>query len=704
MNKKYLFLVLLLLANLSPVVAGTNENLSANALCNVTIVVDVANKVSIVTQADTETPLSLVDGRNSLQLDDDDAPLEITARNGGKIVTCKYNGSEVRVSGDGVFRVGFEEGATIEVITVEPVVTFDIDFVNRIKVSNYLTSEVLDISKSEVTFPKNVLMRIESSDAKYTITSVKIDGKALDPSTAEPGVYYHNVTANTAVIVTTSSTVPSVKFVVNKPEDVKAYLFGDTKNLDLSKTHELAANQRIVIEPSSNEVRIASVTANGIKLSPSEEGKYIVTVTTDMKIEIKTKGNLPTLTFKVDAPERIDVWNGTEKLTITDLVEVAKGTEIVIAPSADNFKIKAVTANGNDLTAGADKKYHMTITGDVEFGIKTTASLTLHITQPEGGKVAVYRGETELHEGDKVETGEELLFKNTPDKENVFISYVLNGNDCTAKYIITGSSDLTVSARFRTVKEGYALVTFDVDTDLLIAKDLDGQNVKDINLKESYEIKKGNIINLYTFINGLFFKSCTANGTDVAPEAGKENSYRITIEQNTLIKATTGKKVRVTGDFTYDEAFERIGNVEIKYKGKKATLFDVFVGETVELVPTTLKKDYKLENYFLNFDPELKFTENSYTVKPEDLEKFSGIVTIKGNFLKIDNIENTNTLQSYYDAATMQIMTNGGVTSVYTVSGNKVLESTETNVDVSTLACGIYVVKVQDKVFKLIKK
>ena len=79
--------------------------------------------------------------------------------------------------------------------------------------------------------------------------------------------------------------------------------------LDVAKTYEMEKNTQIVIEAASDEVRIASVIANGMKLTPLGNGTYMTSVAMDMVIEVKTKGNLPTLDFKVDAPERINVLN-----------------------------------------------------------------------------------------------------------------------------------------------------------------------------------------------------------------------------------------------------------------------------------------------------------------------------------------------------------------------------------------------------------
>ena len=780
MKKNSFLIVILLLANIFSASAKIERAFSADGLCNVKIEVDKGSNVIATTIAGHGTRLTLTDGVNDVQLDDSENPLQIEAAEGAEIVSCKVNGSDGSIGGDGKLRVGITEGLHIEITTrslsanpavtfsvtdpshiivkaddelvsdisspkefakgtmltiapadgyevinvstterptipfangvysirveqemtiyvqsqaANPVVTFEIDYPGRISVVNQSTRKPIDISSSKVSLPKGTVMEIQASDEKYSIKSVKVNGQDKAPAGGS-AIYNVGVEGNMTVAIATSSTVPSVKFDVDKPENVKIHKLGSEEMLDVAKTYEMEKNTQIVIEAASDEVRIASVIANGMKLTPLGNGTYMTSVAMDMVIEVKTKGNLPTLDFKVDAPERINVLNGAEKLDISEMVELPIGTEITIEPANENCIIRSVVADGEELEAGSDKKYHVTVAGDMEFVIETAASLVLHIIQPEkGGTIAVYRDGQELHEGDVVITNDKLSFKNTPDENYFFVNYMVNNEECVETYTVSGSTDITVGAVFRALRDGYVAVNFELDEKggLLNIRNIVDSEFISLDPSKPCEVKKGSAINIWIFTATVNIASCTKNGVDVPADADKEGrSYTMTVDENATIKVTTVKLVSVSGEHTNDDMYNSIGDVYIKYKGEVANTFIVPVGTTVELVAE------------LNYDESTKFTENAYTVENTDKE----IIVIKGAF-KVNpdsGIESLNSIQGHYDAETMQIITTGGNTKVYTVSGKMVLESNETNISVSALENGIYIVKTQKGVFKLVKK
>lgn len=631
--------------------------------------------------------------------------LTISAVGGYKIKTLSASTIPSVPEINGTYTLTVSGDVTIYVTTeaVNPVVTFDIDFPVRVSVKNMDTQVAIDITSGEASVPVGTVLEISASDAKYTIKSVKVNGDDK-PSSGGSLIYNVGISANTTIAIETTSTVPTVKFIVDKPENVKVHMLGSDVALDLSKSHELEKNTQLVIEPANAEVRIASVLANGFKLIPLTDGTYMTSVSTDMTLEIKTKGILPGLTFNVDAPERISVLKGTEKLDFSDVVELPEGTQITIQPAADNFMIRSVVADGTTLTAGADGKYLVTVTGDMEFEIKTAANLTLHIEQPaEGGKVFVFRNDVELHEGDKVMTGDELLFKNTPDENYVFLNYLVKGEKCIETYMVFGSEDITVSAEFKAVREGYALVTFDIDElgavlAQIKVREEGSDKWNDLDPLQPNEVKKGSEISLYFFSTGIYFESCTMNGTEMTKV--DEKSYKGVINDNSVIRIRTEQRVSVSGDLTNEPVtFLTIGWTYIKYNGEVATSHIVPVGGTVEIVVKPLE-GYELDYLYLNYDEGDKYEGTTYTVPNADRE----IITIKGAFKKSTGISGVGLLRNHYDAASMQILTTGGTTQVYTVSGEKVLESADTNVSVAALRSGLYIVKTQDGIFKIMKK
>ena len=608
---------------------------------------------------------------------------------------------------NGVYTIRVDQEMTIYVTTepAKPVVTFEIDFPERISVVNQSTHKAIDISSLKLSMPKGTVLEFQASNENYSITSFKVDGTDKAPAIGSK-TYYVGVEANTIVTIETSSTTPSVKFIVDNPENVKVHKMDSEEMLDVMKAYEMEKNTQLVIEPANDEVRIASVTVNGVTLTPLGNGNYMTAVTTNLTIEVKTKEVLPVLTFKVDAPERINVLSGTEVLDISEAVELPVGTEITIEPSAGNFIIKSVMADGKTLTV-SDNKYLVTITGDMQFDIKTAASLTLHIIQPdEGGTISVFRDGKELQEGDKIITNEKLSFKNEPEASYFFEYYLVNNKVCSDTYVVSGSDDINVGAIFRTIREGYVEVTFDLDEgarSLLTIVNIDGSEKTRLDPSKPCEIKKESQIQVFMITQNTKITSCTMNGVERTPDGDEgidARSYTMTVEDDAVIAVRTSKLVQVGGDITYGEDYNPIGRIRLRHEGKIYDDVYIPVGTTVEVIvePVT---GYMLDFCYLSYDEANKLDGTTYTVENTDKD----IIIIKGAFKKIpDGIESISSMQSHYDAQSMQIITTGGNTKVYAVSGKKVLESDETSISVSTLESGIYVVKTREGVFKLVKK
>lgn len=607
---------------------------------------------------------------------------------------------------NGVYTIRVDQEMTVYVTTepAKPVVTFEIDFPERIRVVNQSTHEVIDISSLKLPMPKGTVLEIQASNESYSITSFKVNGTDKAPAIGSK-TYYVGVEANTTVTIETSSTTPSVKFIVDNPENVKVHKMDSEEMLDVMKAYEMEKNTQLVIEPANDEVRIASVTVNGVKLSPLGNGSYMTAVTSNLTIEIKTKEVLPVLRFKVDAPERIKVSSGTDILDISEAVELPAGTEITIEPSAGNFIIKSVTADGKTLTA-SDNKYLVTITGDMQFDIKTAASLTLHIIQPDGGgTISVFRDGEELQEGDKVITNEKLSFKNEPEASYFFEYYLVNNKVCSDTYVVSGSDDINVGAIFRTIRQGYVAVTFDLDENgsLLTIKNIDGSERTNLDPSKPCEVKKESQIQIYMVTLGVKITSCMLNGVEISADGDEgidARSYTMTVEDDAIITVRTSELVQVGGDITYGEDYNPIGRIRLRHEGKIYDDVYVPVGTTVEVIAEPVT-GYMLDFCYLSYDEANKLDGTTYTVENTDKD----IIIIKGAFKKIpDGIESISSMQGHYDAQSMQIITTGGNTKVYAVSGKKVLESDETSISVSTLESGIYIVKTREGVFKLVKK
>ena len=392
-------------------------------------------------------------------------------------------------------------------------------------------------------------------------------------------------------------------------------------------------------------------------------------------------------------------------MDISEAVELPVGTEITIEPSAGNFIIKSVMADGKTITS-SDDKYLVTITGDMQFDIKTAASLTLHIIQPdEGGTISVFREGKELQEGDKIMTNEKLSFKNEPEANYFFEYYLVNNKVCTDTYVVSGSEDINVGAIFRTIKEGYVAVTFDLDENgsLLTIKNIDGSESSYLDTSNPCEVKKGSQIQVYMVTLSVKITSCMLNGVEISADGDEgmdARSYTMTVEDDAVIAVRTSELVQVAGEITYGEDYNPIGRMQFRYDGKVGNDFYVPVGATVEVIAKPVA-GYMLDFCYISYDENNKLEGTTYTVENTDKD----IIVFKGAFKKIpDGIESISSMQGHYDAQSMQIITTGGNTKVYAVSGKKVLESDETSISVSTLESGIYIVKTREGVFKLVKK
>ncbi len=614
------------------------------------------------------------------------------------IESVKADGKPIEGVG-GIYSVTVNDDVTITIVSkkVLPMLTFDIDYPGRVKVLNADENDTeIDISSGTALVEKGTALTILPSDSKYTIKSVTVGEKEL----TDHGGYHTGVTGDMTFVIKTSSTVPAVKFDVDHPENVTVTREGTTDALDLSKIYELEKGTQLVIKAANDEVRIASVLIDGFKLTPLADGSYKTAITDDVTLIIKTKGILPILTFNVDAPERIKVMKGAEELNFSEVIELPEGTEITIEPAADNFSIVSVQAGEKALTAGEDNKYHVTVSGDMEFTIKTSATLTLHIATTDGGTVTVFRGETELKEGDKVQTGDELTFKNTFNVGYAFLAYYVNGKECKGPaYTVTGSVDITVSGMFKTVPENHAMVIFDVEDPLVSIYD---ESVH-VDPSQPYEIEKGHTLSIYVYSTGVRITLCEMNGVAVPADENDPNSYHIIINDNATIKVRTEQLVLVRCDLTNDAALNRVGDVYIKVNGVEVHNTLARVNDELELVPRP-EAGYELEYYFRNYNEDDRFTGNIYKVRQEDFDNESHFIVIKGAFKKVSAIDNVETGQSYYDAAAKNILSAGGKTEVYTISGETVISTMETVIPVSDLAKGVYIVKAQDRIFKLIKE
>ena len=174
MKKNSFLRVIVLLANIVSASAKIERAFSADGLCNVKIEVDKGSNVIVTTIAGNGTRLTLTDGVNDVQLNnEEDNPLLIEAAEGAEIVSCKVNGNDGNFSGDGKLRVGITEGLRIEITTrslsANPAVTFSVTDPSHIivKADDELVSDI----SSPKEFAKGTMLTIAPADG-YEVINV----------------------------------------------------------------------------------------------------------------------------------------------------------------------------------------------------------------------------------------------------------------------------------------------------------------------------------------------------------------------------------------------------------------------------------------------------------------------------------------------------------------------------------------------------
>lgn len=615
-----------------------------------------------------------------------------------QIESVLIDGRNANSSGDGKYRTYVNGDMIVDVRSksLAPTIRFNVDFVNRINVWDASNDVKLDISQP-VQLPVGTPLTIEPSDDKYSIISVEQDGRLL--SLSGDSKYHTGVTGEMTLTIKTASTEPTVTIKVDRPECVRVAIQGDETGLDLSKPHELQKGTQLVIESISEEYTIMSVTINNFKLLPSDDGKYYTSVSADLDIDIKTKGNLPVLQFKVDAPERVLVTADDAEVDFSIPVEKQKGTNFAIMPKAENFQILSVKAGDKMLAAEANGKYQFVLQEDMDVVIKTLATLGLNIIQNEQGIVQVRKDGVELQSGTTVKSGDTLLLNHVSNNGYAFDCYTINGSDYSEeKYVVKGSTDITIGAKYRVLQPNRAIVKFDIDRPLFITVYYAAKNV---DVTKELEVGKDEEINV--FVTGaMAINNCSANGVLQDPQADNENSYKIVIKENTVIKITTEQLVYVSGERTTDQAYNTIGNVWVGYKGETVYRAKVRVGETVDLVPEPAQ-GYSFDHFIRNLNEDDHYTSDKYTVTQEDLDN-GGIVSFKGVFVLSTGLTDLSAPISYYDEQSSTIVNAGGPCSVYTISGEKLFVSDNRYISLSGYQKGVYIVKSQDRIFKIIKK
>lgn len=612
------------------------------------------------------------------------------------IESLNAGGRDLYPSGDGKFRFVASNNmvVTVKSKSIHPIVTFEIDYPIRVNIINALTDQIIDISKIKVPIPVNTPLTIETSDPKHTILSVEMNGRLLNLS--GDGKFHTGITADSRIVIKTKSSKPMVKFDVDATERVNIW-YEDLK-IDPSFTHEVEKGSQFIIESANSEFRIASVLVNNTPIKGASNGKYYTTAMSDILVTVRTKGILPVLSLNADYPERILITNLStqEIIPYAELIELPKGTEVSISPLKANFSITSIKNNGIVINPDENGAYKFLISDDFVLNITTSAILKFTIEGSIGGQLCITKEGVELKTGDKVNPGDILDINYTLTDGFALDFITINTERVTNKYVVKGSEDIIAKATFRTLAENKAIVLIKVNNPSLVYLWYNGTFA---NHDTPVEVTKGDRVRVTPFGSAEVL-SVKANDESVLPN--NDNAYVITVEKNTVIDIQALKRIYVTGGRTYDDNGQ-IGQVFIKYNGIISESANVRAGETVELIKEYNSNTHQFIHYIIGYNENQKHYEDTYTVTQNDIDTDRSL-SFTGVFDLATSSDKNVIQKSRYNESRREIITNGGTTKVFSISGECVISSQETIIGINTLKNGIYIVRTSDSTFKIVKK
>lgn len=544
------------------------------------------------------------------------------------------------------------------------------------------------------------------------IVSVTMNGTSVNPGYG--GVYRMGIEDGMVVNIITSGggqgdeTKSMVSFNVDIPSRVKVHLEGSDDLLDVAKTYEFENGDQIIIEPSSDEVRIESVSVSGLVFLPMADGSYSISVTSDMTIDIKTKSIQPYLTFNVDEPKRIVVMEDGKTVDIlgSGPIEVRKGASISVKAAADNFSIVRLSVDGSTIEP-VEGVYTFVVEADATVDVVTTANLKLYIDDKIiGGIVVVKRGEETLKSGDSVADGDVLQLEAQENDGYVFEYFTLNGVETQSYVTVGGADDIVIGASFRKIKDGYALIKWNINSSLVDISQYDSEGIYISSVSdtsEPVEFKKGSVLKFSIWGSSRRIKTSTVNGNDMAVD---ENGDRwFTVTENATVCIEVERLINVSTYDTRDEEYKKIGNVVVVYEGKEYPYGTYIpVGATVTFVAKP-EPGYKLDYLYFIETPDIPM-DGTYTATQEDIDAEKYII-VQGKFIVdngtgIGNVENPSGLSYDIEGGVLSVASGSSI-QVYTTGGHLVRSGINGNVTVSSLPVGIYIVKSAGRTFKFVK-
>lgn len=453
---------------------------------------------------------------------------------------------------------------------------------------------------------------------------------------------------------------------------------------------------------------------------PSTNGKteieYTVTKPATLKVVLKEKeANLCKVTVK-------EVKGATIKVETTEggtpsAAGVAQGTALVVKVQVtdNNQQLSKVMAGEQELTADAEGKYSFTIEKDTEVTVVLTPkqkhTVTLATNPVEGGKLNTKDPITApvLH-GTKIylyaDPAEGYKFVSLSDGTNPITEIQIDGDNRYFVYTVMG--DVTLTATFQKKEEEiqlYKVIVPEVAGATITLTDEAGKPVPAEGVKKNSKV----FVKVEVTDNTKEVESVKANTTPLT--ANEEGKYPVTVESETTITVVLKDKVSepiTEYTITFSTNDDKMGTIV----GKSGTLL-------FDLKP--IKSGDKVA-----FTKQVSFTATAN--EGYEIEKWEVDGKIEGKYEKKTTIAikftegATHTVKVYFKIKTDTSVEQAAVATVHLAAGNLVIEgfqapqavvynmlgevvctTNQTVVDFGNMPKGIYLVRVNGKVFKVVK-
>lgn len=709
---------------------------------NATINVDTPDNV-IVTREDTDKPLELTAGDNTISFSNknaDSGPITIVPQIGFKIVSVTLNDEDVTAE-NGAYTVVLAEGDVVKIETA--VITYDVTikvgddgYVKTIKVDDTAVEPAFTEGAMTLEVAHGATLVVEGDNDNFKFKSLTVNDTK---DGAQGPEFSFTVTAGMSIEfdveayrdVIAKINVDAPENVIVTPATAEAALELKAGENDFTFNNKDAANGKVTIAAQEG-CRIVAVTHNDNNVTAADDDTFTVTLAEGDVLTIESAVNTAdthSVTIKVNADsyvKSIKVGDDTVEPAFTEgtmTAEVADGGVIVISGDNDNFKLISVSVDGvKSETAGPEFKFTVTADMSIEFEVEAyrDVTATIDVDTPENVSVTPVGADVAL----VLKAGENTFTFNTIDADSGkltiapatgyrIVSVTRNGENLVAEAgvytVVLAENDVVkITTEVIPVEDTNIRVTVKLDNPGAVIysytnADSEAQDAI-VNAKES--VFEAEVVKYPTFYaaNGYVITSCTdetGKEYDIMYDGGatfvsysqinKSKTYTLTTESDSKtrdaaisIDIYSARKVSVKRGY-YDVYGLNDGENTIRFKsGSKEN----------EITISSTNPDEKIGDVLLNGESQ-RASGSTYTLTVSDgdvikvLDKAAPVVpvqdpvvTIKTNdpdFIQLIDVATEDVEPDFNDGVMTFEVTKGSVLTIHGDADNYKLKSVAVN-------------------------